>query len=207
MSLRQVRSAVSISEGSPIGARNRPGQRSGATVRCRVRCRFGGLRRGRADGRPDRRAPTLPCDTLGGGPIFVWTLAGGGWSFVSVGMPSPNPPPPHPDIPKDMTTRTAARALIARRFIDRAPFARADESESGRPTAGLAPRISRASRRAPHANADQYESELMVSPPLRVPMAHQLCGETESLMKWTEPSAKPTFTPPGWLLVGGDMPA
>src|SRR5262249_43683804 len=54
---------------------------------------------------------------------------------------------------------------------------------------------------------DQFASELRVSPPLRVPSAHQVVAETESLMKWTDPSPKPTFTPPGWLLVGGDIPA
>jgi hypothetical protein len=47
---------------------------------------------------------------------------------------------------------------------------------------------------------DQYESELITSPPLRLPSAHQVCGLTELLMNRTEPSAKASFTPPGcWL--------
>ena len=52
----------------------------------------------------------------------------------------------------------------------------------------------------------QYESEPITSPPFRVPSAHQGWTLTLSLMNLTEPSEKATFTPPGWLLLGGAMP-
>ena len=52
----------------------------------------------------------------------------------------------------------------------------------------------------------QNESALITSPPARVPMAHQTERATESLMNFTEPSAKPTLTPPGWLLVAVTAP-
>ena len=47
----------------------------------------------------------------------------------------------------------------------------------------------------------QYASELMTSPPARVPRAHQLITLTESLTNRTEPSEKRIFTPPGMVTV------
>jgi hypothetical protein len=47
---------------------------------------------------------------------------------------------------------------------------------------------------------DQYASLLTVSPLERVPRAHQVGRETESLTNRTEPSAMSTFTPPEWAL-------
>ena len=38
----------------------------------------------------------------------------------------------------------------------------------------------------------------ITSPPALVAMAHQVRGSTPSFTKRTEPSRKPTFTPPGW---------
>ena len=43
----------------------------------------------------------------------------------------------------------------------------------------------------------QYESALKSSLPFLVPSPHQLWRLTEFLMNRTEPSAKPTLTPPG----------
>ena len=45
----------------------------------------------------------------------------------------------------------------------------------------------------------------MTSPRLRVPSAHHVGRLTEFLMNLTEPSAKQTLTPPGWLLVGATL--
>src|SRR4051812_36583073 len=59
-------------------------------------------------------------------------------------------------------------------------------------------------RRAGAARA-QSESALTTSPRLRVPIAHQGDCPTVSLTNFTEPSVNPTFTPPGWLLVGGTL--
>ena len=42
----------------------------------------------------------------------------------------------------------------------------------------------------------------MTSPPARVPSAHQVVRLIVFLMNLTEPSPRPRFTPPGWLLVG-----
>ena len=39
----------------------------------------------------------------------------------------------------------------------------------------------------------------MTSPPAFVARAHQVVWLTASLMKRTEPSRKPTLTPPGWF--------
>ena len=43
----------------------------------------------------------------------------------------------------------------------------------------------------------QYASALITSPLARVPSAHQVSRLIESLMKWTDPSAKHILTPPG----------
>ena len=40
----------------------------------------------------------------------------------------------------------------------------------------------------------------MTSPPLRVPMAHQVARATVFLMNLTEPSPKPMLSPPGCRL-------
>src|SRR3954468_22510312 len=48
----------------------------------------------------------------------------------------------------------------------------------------------------------QYASALTTSPWFRVPIAHQVCRLIVSLTNRTEPSQKPTITPPGWLLLG-----
>jgi hypothetical protein len=53
---------------------------------------------------------------------------------------------------------------------------------------------------------DQYWSELSTSPPFRVPSAHHALRLTESFMNRTDPSAKASQTPPGWLLLGGQLP-
>ncbi len=53
---------------------------------------------------------------------------------------------------------------------------------------------------------DQYASEPMTSPPLRVPRPHQTWRLTELLTKCTEPSAKHTFTPPGCRLFAEGAP-
>jgi hypothetical protein len=53
----------------------------------------------------------------------------------------------------------------------------------------------------------QYESLEMTSPTLRLPSAHQVWRLTESLMNRTEPSVRPRFTPPGWLLFAAAAPA
>ena len=45
----------------------------------------------------------------------------------------------------------------------------------------------------------QSESALMTSPPALVAMAPQMFSETLSLTNLTEPSRKPTFTPPEWF--------
>ncbi len=50
------------------------------------------------------------------------------------------------------------------------------------------------------AGRDQYESELITSPPARVPSCHHVFIEIELLMNVTWPSAIRTLQPPGWLL-------
>jgi hypothetical protein len=50
------------------------------------------------------------------------------------------------------------------------------------------------------ATRPQYESELITSPPLRVPRPHQMFWAIELLTNRTLPSAIATFTPPGWEL-------
>ena len=67
--------------------------------------------------------------------------------------------------------------------------------------------LGRAREARPRDRAVSIRSELMTSPRLRLPRAHQVFGATVFLMKWTEPSAKATFTPPGWLLPGGALPS
>ncbi len=54
-------------------------------------------------------------------------------------------------------------------------------------------------RPARRGDRRQYESALTTSPPDAVAMAAQVVGLTLSLMNLTEPSRKPTFTPPGWF--------
>jgi hypothetical protein len=49
----------------------------------------------------------------------------------------------------------------------------------------------------------QYASELTISPLARVPRAHQVGREIESLTKRTLPSANKALMPPGWKLVAG----
>src|SRR5262245_24637769 len=53
------------------------------------------------------------------------------------------------------------------------------------------------------ARSAQKASWETTSRPLRWPSAHQVFRSIVSLMNFTEPSAMATFTPPGWLLVGG----
>src|SRR5947207_5150070 len=43
----------------------------------------------------------------------------------------------------------------------------------------------------------------MISPPFRLPRAHQAWRLTESLTNRTDPSVMAQLTPPGWLLPGG----
>jgi hypothetical protein len=61
-------------------------------------------------------------------------------------------------------------------------------------------------RSGSHRLIDQYASELITSPPERVPSPHHACKLTEFLMKCTEPSAKQTLTPPGCRLVAETEP-
>src|SRR5262249_2559964 len=57
-----------------------------------------------------------------------------------------------------------------------------------------------------NARSDQYESELITSPPAIVPSARQVTPLTEFLAKCTLPSANRAFTPPLWkLLAASDM--
>ena len=60
---------------------------------------------------------------------------------------------------------------------------------------GLGPRVRRSSTDTHHA------SELIVSPPERVPAAHQAVVLTVCLMNRTEPSHIPTLTPPECMLL------
>ena len=46
----------------------------------------------------------------------------------------------------------------------------------------------------------QYESELITSPPAIEPSWTQVRALIEFFMKWTEPSPKSVFTPPGCRL-------
>ena len=47
---------------------------------------------------------------------------------------------------------------------------------------------------------DQYDAALITSPPSRVIKAVSVWAETELVKKWTAPSTKRVFAPPGWLL-------
>ena len=55
------------------------------------------------------------------------------------------------------------------------------------------------------ARRDQYESELITSPPARVPSCHHVLIEIEPLMNWTCPSPIITLAPPEWLLLALTM--
>ena len=70
---------------------------------------------------------------------------------------------------------------------------------------GIGPLAGRAKARPAEpsrVDRNQYESEEITSPPLRVPSAHQVGRLTEFLTNRTEPSIMATLTPPGWLLLG-----
>ena len=56
-------------------------------------------------------------------------------------------------------------------------------------------------------NLIQNESELITSPPARVPRDCQVLSLTVCFMNLTDPSAKPMLTPPGWLLRKAQLPS
>ncbi len=109
----------------------------------------------------------------------AWPWHPSGWFLIAT------PIPPHP----------ALRATFPR--------------EGGRPLGSPLLRVCRVVRKGPEtggidrlAGQPQYASAEMISPPLRVPRAHQALRPIESLMNRTEPSQKAVLTPPGWLLEG-----
>jgi hypothetical protein len=174
-----------------------------------------------ADG-PSSRAPPVPCD---GPQLHLSFLGPSGLARLEYDFTAPAPlagvpaagepaagepaagagepvvPPPPWSQPIAWTENTMTTSPRTRRFITMSLWLgrRGEKSGMGR----WAVREGTASRPAP----PQYESELMTSPRLRLPRAHHVFGATVFLMKWTEPSAKPTFTPPGWLLPGGALPS
>ena len=59
----------------------------------------------------------------------------------------------------------------------------------------------------PRRGSDQYESELMTSPPAIEPRPTQMGKLIEFLKNWTEPSARSEFTPPECRLREAAKPA
>ena len=53
----------------------------------------------------------------------------------------------------------------------------------------------------------QYDEPSITSPPSRVIKAVSVSAERELVRKWTAPSTKSVFAPPGWLLEIPHVPA